>query len=154
MPLYNRIETRGMLPFDCQCVLCTVVPFAQRFSLLDACLRQTYADIEPVLRNDFYTLDVCQTSTTVHELVADASCWLVACVFQVCKGSVFVFAESPTIVVLEWSSNAVNDMLADSILAIMLQIEANPATNYIGVYTTHTHTHTEREREREMRDCQ
>ena len=100
------------------------VPFTQKFSLLDACLRQTYHDIEPKLRNDFYTLDVC-------------------------SGSVFVIAEAPSIVVLEWNSNAVNDMLADSILAIMLQIEANPATNYIGTFSIDRLRERERERERE-----
>ena len=45
-----------------------------------------------------------------------------------------------TSVVLEWQSNSVNDMLADAVLATILQIESNPATaKMCGSKCQHSH---------------
>merc|ERR1712100_396204 len=42
--------------------------------------------------------------------------------------SIYVMLANTTYVRLEWDSNPVNDMLADSVLSLILQIQANPST--------------------------
>ena len=49
--------------------------------------------------------------------------------------AVYVMLTNPKFINVEWSSNPVNDMIADSVLSVILQIEVNPATNsLIGNY--------------------
>jgi cleavage and polyadenylation specificity factor subunit 3 len=44
-------------------------------------------------------------------------------------------------VVLEWTGNSVNDMVADSVLAVILNIESSPASVKL-TKSDHTHSHT------------
>lgn len=44
-------------------------------------------------------------------------------------------------VMLEWTGNSVNDMVADSVLAVILNIESSPASVKL-TKSDHTHSHT------------
>ena len=68
-----------------------------------------YDNMETITRKNFKTLKI-------HECI-------------------YVMAAHADYLTIEWESNPVNDMLADSIVSLILQIEANLATHtLIGFY--------------------
>lgn len=79
------------------------VPFKQPFKLLSSCLTTMYEHIEKTTHREQPALFV--------------------------SNAVYVMYAHSDYLRLEWESDPVNDMLADSILSLILQIEANPATH-------------------------
>lgn len=82
------------------------VPCSAKFSVVEAHLRQVYDDIKEVLKDDKPAL----------------------CIFN----SVYVISNSPKDVILDWSSTPTNDMIADSIIALLSHCETNPFADQLG----------------------
>lgn len=49
----------------------------------------------------------------------------------VVSGIVTIMCANTTYVRVEWDSSPVNDMLADSVVSLILQLESNPATDVL-----------------------
>eukprot|EP01121_Diplochlamys_sp_Union-15-3_P014906 TRINITY_DN4819_c0_g1_i2.p1 TRINITY_DN4819_c0_g1~~TRINITY_DN4819_c0_g1_i2.p1 ORF type:complete len:235 (+),score=33.50 TRINITY_DN4819_c0_g1_i2:195-899(+) len=69
---------------------------------------------------------LCQLYDGVDDIARDSKPSLLV------HDSIYVITESRDKVTLEWVSNPVNDMLADSIVAVILQIESNPSSMRVG----------------------
>jgi cleavage and polyadenylation specificity factor subunit 3 len=78
-----------------------LVPFHQPFSVLEGCLSQIFDEVQLSTSPDNLPL------IKVH-------------------GNIGVEQTSASQVTLQWESNPVNDMIADSIVALLLQLESNP----------------------------
>jgi len=87
-----------------------IVPCSAKFSVLKAHLMQIYDDVKEVLKDDKPAF----------------------CIFD----AVYVIANTPKDVLLEWSSTPTNDMIADSVIAIIGHCETNPFAAQLGMYFT------------------
>eukprot|EP01132_Coremiostelium_polycephalum_P004064 gene4064-5088_t len=76
------------------------IPFGQKYQILYSTLEQLYDDIQESMQEDRPVITI-YNEVTITQTVG-------------------------TSVSLEWHSNPVNDMISDSIIAIILQIESNP----------------------------
>ena len=94
------------------------VPFTQEFKLLSSCLKSMFDNIKKTEHKKVPTL-------VVNDIV-------------------FVMVAHAKYVRIEWESTPVNDMLADSVVSLILQIEANPATHTLirtFILPAYTHSH-------------
>mmetsp|Transcript_16116 Transcript_16116/g.62848 ORF Transcript_16116/g.62848 Transcript_16116/m.62848 type:complete len:687 (+) Transcript_16116:16-2076(+) len=78
------------------------VPFTGSFDLVEKCIREMYEGVKRTKHDDVEAL-------LVHD-------------------SIIVAASHKSYLHLKWSSSPVTDLVADSVLSVILQIEGNPAT--------------------------
>ena len=78
-----------------------IVPFRQKFSLAKETLKQLYQSVESFTN------------------LGNNSC------LRVCE-SVTLTQNTNDHLIMEWTSDPVNDMIADSVIAVLSQIEMNP----------------------------
>ncbi|XP_004365619.2 CPSF3 protein [Capsaspora owczarzaki ATCC 30864] len=88
------------------------VAYRLPFSLLQFYLEQMYGNVKPFDQDNSPSLLVFETVTVIQR--------------------------DSTSVVLEWVASAVNDMIADSVLAVLLQIESNPQSVKLS-QSSHSH---------------
>jgi len=82
------------------------VPCSAKFQVLRAHLQQVYDEVQDVLKDDKPAL----------------------CIFN----AVYVISNSPKDVILDWASTPTNDMIADSIVALISHCETNPFASQLG----------------------
>jgi len=78
-----------------------VIPFRQNFSLVKETLKQLYQSVEPFTN------------------LGNNSC------LRICENIVLTQNANDHLT-MEWTSDPVNDMIADSVIAVLSQIEMNP----------------------------
>ncbi|KAG0034840.1 Cleavage and polyadenylation specificity factor subunit 3 [Podila clonocystis] len=94
-----------------------IVPYHASFGLLKYHLRQMFGKLQE-LERDVNKLETVRIFDTVD-----------------------VKEHNVNHVMLEWTGNSVNDMVADSVLAVILNIESSPASVKL-TKSDHTHSHT------------